>query len=137
MISSRSNGLTGQNGGSVQPEWIGGGGQTQRVQSELAVGAVCVESAGGDPDGPSRRGDPRSFVRRDGQHPAPGVDDLVVVVPVRVDLFPGRESQGAGGSDRRVADFQHYRPVYWKSDSRRSALPGCGKKVIYSGGATS
>jgi hypothetical protein len=53
-----------------------------------------------------------ALVRRNGQHPAAGVDDLVVVVPVRGDLIARGESQGAGGGGRLMADFSHRATVY-------------------------
>jgi hypothetical protein len=47
------------------------------------------------------------LIGRDGQYSAARVNDLVVVVPVSVDLVTRCESQGAGWSGGLVADFQH------------------------------
>ena len=79
----------GQHGRLRQPERVVGRGQADQVQFEFAVGLVGVHGAGRHPDGAGGRRDPGARAVVTASTPAPGVDDLVVVVAVRVDRRPG------------------------------------------------
>src|SRR5206468_5452393 len=97
----------GQDGRGVEAEGVVVAGQAHQVQVEVAVGAVGVDGAGGDPEGAGARGEPGAGVGGDGEDAGAGVDDLVLVVPVCVDALSGGEAPGSGGRLRRVADVRH------------------------------
>ncbi|GAA3311646.1 hypothetical protein GCM10020295_81790 [Streptomyces cinereospinus] len=99
-MSSRSSGPTASTVGGVQAQGVLPRGESYQVQFEIAVRLVGMDGAGRDPDGTGRRSDPGAGVRGDGQHAPARVDDLVVVVPVRLYLRTGRQSLSAGGGPR-------------------------------------
>lgn len=94
------------------------GRQGHRVHGGLAVGAVLVHGTGGQPDGPGRRRDPAARVGGHREQAAARVDDLVVLMPVRVDPSAGAHRGDArGGGKQGLADFRHTLAFYRKSAS--------------------
>jgi hypothetical protein len=86
------------------------------VEVQISVGAVLVHRSRGHPDRAVSGGDPGSSAGGEGQHSAAGVDDLMVVMSMRVDCPAGRQPLGAGRGGRHVADLRHYLADYRKPD---------------------
>jgi hypothetical protein len=80
------------------------------VEVQISVGAVLVHRSRGHPDRAVSGGDPGSSAGGEGQHSAAGVDDLMVVMSMRVDCPAGRQPLGAG----RAADTWRICVITWQ-----------------------